>query len=100
MFLHNEENLVRILVYYHTDPLLTKGQLISKCPYEKSVWTKYQRKYFCPGSLLLQGYYKTESIFLQTEHRLSFCVNLEVVNFKNKNLGNIFVAIFVQTDFS
>ena len=33
----------------------TKGQLISKCPYEKSVWTKYQRKYFCPGSLLLQG---------------------------------------------
>ena len=24
----------------------TKGQLISKCPYEKSVWTKYQRKYF------------------------------------------------------
>ena len=23
-----------------------KGQLISKCPYEKSVWTKYQRKYF------------------------------------------------------
>ena len=22
-----------------------KGQLISKCPYEKSVWTKYQRKY-------------------------------------------------------
>ena len=26
--------------------LLTKGQLISKCPYEKSVWTKYQRKYF------------------------------------------------------
>ena len=51
----------------------TKGLLISKCPYEKSVWTKYQRKYFqdfCPGSLLLQGYYKTESIFLQTEHRL------------------------------
>ena len=35
-----------------TDP---KGQLISKCSYEKSVWTKYQRKYFCPGSLLLQG---------------------------------------------
>ena len=34
---------------------LHKGQLISKCPYEKSVWTKYQRKYFCPGSLLLQG---------------------------------------------
>ena len=33
----------------------SKGQLISKCPYEKSVWTKYQRKYFCPGSLLLQG---------------------------------------------
>ena len=33
----------------------TKGQLISKCPYEKSVWTKYQRKYFCTGSLLLQG---------------------------------------------
>ena len=35
--------------------LCPKGQLISKCPYEKSVWTKYQRKYFCPGSLLLQG---------------------------------------------
>ena len=80
-----------------------KGQLISKCPYEKSVWTKYQRKYFydfCPGSLLLQGYYKTESTFLQTEHRLSFCVNLEVVNFQDKNLGNIFVGNFVQTDFS
>ena len=28
--------------------LPAKGQLISKCPYEKSVWTKYQRKYFCP----------------------------------------------------
>ena len=25
---------------------LGKGQLISKCPYEKSVWTKYQQKYF------------------------------------------------------
>ena len=23
-----------------------KGQLISKCPYEKLVWTKCQRKYF------------------------------------------------------
>ena len=33
----------------------TKCQLISKYPYEKSVWTKYQRIYFCPGSLLLQG---------------------------------------------
>ena len=58
----------------------TKGQLISKCPYEKSVWTKYQRKYFqdfCPGSLLLQGYYKTESIFLQTEYRLSFVLTLK-----------------------
>ena len=92
--------------YQDTDTYIRhgiKGQLISECPYEKSVWTKYQRKYFkdfCPGSLLLQGYYKTESIFLQTEHKLSFCVNLEVVNFKNKNLGNIFVAIFVQTDFS
>ena len=63
----------------------------------------YQRKYFqdfCLGSLLLQGYYKTESIFLQTVHRLSFCVNLEVVNFQDKNLGNIFVGNFVQTDFS
>ena len=26
--------------------IATKGQLISKCPYEKSVWTKYQQKYF------------------------------------------------------
>ena len=26
--------------------VVAKGQLISKCPYEKSVWTKYQRKYF------------------------------------------------------
>ena len=34
---------------------VAKGQLISKCPYEKSVWTKYQEKCFCPGSLLLQG---------------------------------------------
>ena len=34
---------------------LCKGQLISKCPYEKSFWTKYQRKYYCPGSLLFQG---------------------------------------------
>ena len=62
-----------------------------------------QRKYFqdfCPGSLLLQGYYKTESIFLQTEYRLSFCVNLEVVNFQDRNLGNIFVAILGQTNFS
>ena len=62
-----------------------------------------QRKYFqdfCPGSLLLQGYYKTESIFLQTEYRLSCCVNLEVVNFQDRNLGNIFVAYFAQTDFS
>ena len=62
-----------------------------------------QRKYFqdfCPGSLLLQGYYKIESIFLQTEYRLSFCVNLEVVNFQDRNLGNIFVAILGQTNFS
>ena len=26
--------------------IIIKGQLISKCPYEKSVWTKYQQKYF------------------------------------------------------
>ena len=26
--------------------IVPKGQLISKCPYEKSVWTKYQGKYF------------------------------------------------------
>ena len=46
----------------------------------------YQQKYFqdfCLGSLLLQGQYKTESIFLQTEHRLS-----------------IFVGILDETDFS
>ena len=41
----------------------------------------------------LEGYYKTESFFLQTEHRLSFCVNFEVVNFQDRNLGNFFVAI-------
>ena len=76
-----------------------KGQLISKCPYEKSVWTKYQRKYCCPGNLLLQGYYKTKSIFLQTEHRLSFCVNLEVVNFHGRNLRNIFVGILSKLIF-
>ena len=67
---------------------------------KSSFGQKWQRKYFqdfCFESLLLQGYYKTESIFLQTEHRLTFCVNLEVVNFQNKNPGNIFVAIFVQT---
>ena len=60
---------------------------------------KYQRKYFydfCPGSLLLQGYYKTESIFLQTEYRLSFCVNLEVVNFQGRN---IFVGILSKLIF-
>ena len=61
---------------------------------------KYQRKYFCPGSLLIQGYYKTESIFLQTAHRLSFCVNLEVVNFQGRNPRNIFVGIVGETDFS
>ena len=77
-------------------PAASKGQLISKCPYEKSVWTKYQRKYFCPGSLLLQGYYKTESIFLQTEHRISFCVNLEIVNFQGRN---IFVGILSKLMF-
>ena len=49
---------------------------------------------------VLEVYYKTESIFLQTEHRLSFCVNLEVVNFQDRNLGNIFVAILGQTIFS
>ena len=47
-------------------------------------------------SLLLQGYYKTESIFLQTEHRLSFCVNLEVVNFPGRN---IFVGILSKLIF-
>ena len=62
----------------------------------------YQRKYFqdfCLGSLLLQGYYKTESIFLPTEHRLSFCVNLEVVNFQGRNLRNIFVGILSKLIF-
>ena len=53
---------------------VTKGQLISKCPYEKPV--------------------------LFARRQTLFCTSLEVVNFKNKNLGNIFVAIFVQTDFS
>ena len=64
---------------------------------------KYQQIYFLdfsPWSLLLQGYYKIESIFLQTEHRLSFCVNLEVVNFQGRNLRNIFVGILDETDFS
>ena len=56
-----------------------KGQLISKCPYEKSVWTKYQ-------NISKISTLKTESIFLQTEHRLSFCVNLEVVNFQGRNI--------------
>ena len=60
---------------------------------------KYQQKYFldfCPGSLLLQGYYKTESIFLQTEHRLFFCVNLEVVSFQGRN---IFIRILSKLIF-
>ena len=51
-------------------------------------------------SLLLQGYYKTESIFLQTAHKLSFCVNIEVVNFQGRNPRNIFVGILGETDFS
>ena len=46
---------------------------------------------------VLEVYYKTESIFLQTEHRLSFCVNLEVVNFQGRNSEIIFVGNFVQT---
>ena len=45
---------------------------------------------------VLEGYYKTESIFLQTEHRLSFCVNLEVVNFQGRN---IFVGILSKMIF-
>ena len=32
--------------YVQVSNCTPKGQLISKCPYEKSVWTKYQRKYF------------------------------------------------------
>ena len=42
----------------------TSGQLISKFPYEKSVSTKYQRKYFSPASLLLQGWDKKRVYFL------------------------------------
>ena len=41
-------------------------------------------------------YYKTESIFLQTEYRLSFCVNLEVVNFQGRN---IFIGILSKLIF-
>ena len=39
--------LIRGLAYINRPMWYTnKGQLISKCPYEKSVWTKYQLKYF------------------------------------------------------
>ena len=55
---------------------------------------------FLPWKFTTSMLVQTESIFLQTEHRLSFCVNLEVVNFQDKNLGNIFVAVLGQTDFS
>ena len=60
-----------------------KGQLNSEWIYEVIVCPKIPTKNyrdFCPGILLLQGYYKSESIFLQNEHRLSFGINLEVVN--------------------
>ena len=36
----------------------------------------------------------------KTEHKLSFCVNLEVVNFQGRNPRNIFVGILDETDFS
>ena len=34
------------VIYFDTFSDIPKGQLISKCPDEKSVSTKYQRKYF------------------------------------------------------
>ena len=37
-----------------------------------------------------------QSIFLQTEHRLSFCINLEVVNFQGRN---IFVGVLSKLIF-
>ena len=52
---------------------VTKGQLISKCPYETSVWTKYQRKYFCPGSLL------ATSRLTQKESLCSVCKKIDFV---------------------
>ena len=57
-----------------------KGQLISKQNCRAITSPKKRTQDLCPGSLLLQGQYKRESIFLQKEDRLSFCINLEVVN--------------------
>ena len=47
-----------------------------------------------PGRLLLQGQYKRESIFLQKEDRLSFCINLEVVIFQDSEFGLFFGRSF------
>ena len=67
-----------------------KGQLISKQNCRAITSPKKQTQDFCPGSLLLQGQYKRESIFLQKEDRLSFCINLEVVNFLGRNCTFVF----------
>ena len=70
---------------------ITKGQLISKQNCRAITSPKKQTQDFCPGSLLLQGQYKRESIFLQKEDRLSFCINLEVVNFQGRNPMFVFL---------
>ena len=55
----------------------TKGQLISKCPYEKSVWTKYQRKYSALEVYYFEVNTKRESMFCLQEDRLCFVVTLK-----------------------
>ena len=71
-----------------------KGQLISKQNCRAITSPKKQTQDFCPGSLLLQGQYKRESIFLQKEDRLSFCINLEVVIFQDSEVGLFFGRSF------
>ena len=64
-----------ILLSKNSLPILLKGQLISKCPYEKSVWTKIATKIF-PRFLFLKF---TTSRLTQKESLCSVCKKIDSV---------------------
>ena len=55
--------------------VVVKGQLISKCPYEKSVWTKIATKIF-PRFLFMKF---TTSRLTQKESLCSVCKKIDSV---------------------
>ena len=74
-----------------------KCQLILERFYEVILPPKIPTKYFQdfrPGSLLLQGQNKRESIFLQQEGRLSFCINLDVAIFPDSEFSSFLEEVF------